>query len=102
MLRAALEQLQSGLYRYNTRQQRDAAFDRLVARLYKGRDTESAFLRLSAVTAQVRCGHTYPSFIGRMMARGSGERTLDRWNQRLTSEGIDRLFIKIPGCTFFA
>lgn len=62
ILRAAFEQLHPGLYRYNTRQQMDAAFDHLAGDFTKDQTLEAAFLRLSAFTAQVRCGHTYPSF----------------------------------------
>ncbi len=61
-LRTVFEQLHPGLYRYNTRQQMDAVFDRLANDFTRDLSLESTFLRLSAFTAEVRCGHTYPSF----------------------------------------
>lgn len=62
ILRSAFEQLHPGLYRYNSRLQMDAAFDRLEMDFAKDQTLEAAFLRLSAFTAGIRCGHTYPSF----------------------------------------
>src|SRR5579875_2865814 len=62
ILRSAFEKLLPGLYRYNSRQQMDAAFDRLAMDFGKDQTLEAAFVRLSAFTAAIRCGHTYPSF----------------------------------------
>ncbi len=68
VLRSALEQLHPGLYRYNTKRQMDAAFAALRRDFGRDQTLESTFLRLSRFTAQIRCGHTYPSFYNQSKA----------------------------------
>ena len=61
VLRATFEQLHPGLYRYNTKAEMDAAFDRLRNDFAQDRTLEQTFVRLSAFTAGIRCGHTFPN-----------------------------------------
>jgi hypothetical protein len=61
IFRATFEQLHPGLYRYNTKEQMDAAFDRLRDDFSHDQTLEQTFVRLSRFTAQIRCGHTLPS-----------------------------------------
>lgn len=62
ILRRAFEALHPGLLRYNTRAELAAHFAALAAELGRDRPLTEAFLALSRFTAQLRCGHSYPSF----------------------------------------
>ena len=59
MLRAALESLHPGLYRYMTPAQEDAAVAELDRALQAATTPQLAYLALSAFAAKIRCGHTY-------------------------------------------
>lgn len=62
LLRRAYETLHPGLYRYNTKPEMDALFERLEADWAKGPALPEAYLSLSALLAKVRCGHSYANF----------------------------------------
>jgi Peptidase family S41 len=62
LLREAYESLHPGLYRYRTKAEMDAAFDRLERDYSRDRTLGDAFLSLARFTAYVQCGHTYPNF----------------------------------------
>mgnify|MGYP001764140290 CR=1 FL=1 len=62
LLREAYESLHPGLYRYRTRAEIDAAFDRLEREYDRDRTLGDAYLALARFTAYVQCGHTYPNF----------------------------------------
>ncbi len=61
VLRRTLEQLHPGLYRYNTREQMQANFAALRDAWSKDLTRREAFLTLTAFTAKIRCGHTFPN-----------------------------------------
>ena len=58
ILREAYEALHPGLYRYNNKQQMDAAFAKLDQQLNHDRSLPEAFRAFSEFAAKVRCGHT--------------------------------------------
>lgn len=62
LLRRAYETLHPGLYRYTTKPEMDALFDRLEEDWAKGPALPEAYLSLSALLAKVRCGHSYANF----------------------------------------
>ncbi len=62
VLRSAYETLHPGLYRYNTKQQMDAAFEHLSAQLDHDQSLQDAYLAFSVFAAQIKCGHTYANF----------------------------------------
>jgi len=62
LLRRAYETLHPGLYRYNTKPEMDALFERLEADWEKGPALPEAYLSLSGLLAKVRCGHSYANF----------------------------------------
>ncbi|CAN5531123.1 S41 family peptidase [soil metagenome] len=68
LLRATLEQLHPGLYRYHSKAEMDAAFAKLRHDFARDQTLQEAFLRLTEFTAQIRCGHTYPSFFNQSSA----------------------------------
>ena len=61
VLHRAYTALHPGLHRYNTAAQLDARFAELRARLVRPSTLGDAFVALSAFTASIRCGHTYPN-----------------------------------------
>ncbi|HVO59144.1 MAG TPA: S41 family peptidase [Dongiaceae bacterium] len=68
ILRQAYEEMHPGLYRYNSRAEMDARFDRLRAEFSRDRTLADAYLALSVFAAQIRCGHTYPNFFNQKKA----------------------------------
>lgn len=68
LLRRAYETLHPGLYRYNTKPEMDALFDRLEADWAKGPALPEAYLSLSGLLAKVRCGHSYANFYNQSAA----------------------------------
>lgn len=58
ILRSAYEKLHPGLYRYNSKEQMDAAFGVLDKQLDHDQTLQEAFLAFSEFAAKVRCGHT--------------------------------------------
>ncbi len=62
LLRATFESLHPGLLRYQTQQQSAESFDRLARDLNHDLSQRDVYVRLSAFTAALRCGHTYPNF----------------------------------------
>ena len=62
VLREAYETLHPGLYRYNTREQMDRAFDALAATFASPKSLRDAYIEYSLFAARIRCGHTYPNF----------------------------------------
>jgi hypothetical protein len=62
ILRQAYETMHPGLARYNTKAEMDARFDALAKTFPKTKTQSQAFWALTALTAPVKCGHTYPSF----------------------------------------
>jgi hypothetical protein len=62
LLRATFESLHPGLLRYQTQQQSAESFDRLARDLNRDLSQRKVYVRLSAFTATLRCGHTYPNF----------------------------------------
>jgi hypothetical protein len=62
LLRRAYETLHPGLYRYNTKPEMDALFERLESDWAKGPALPEAYLSLSGLLAKVRCGHSYANF----------------------------------------
>lgn len=81
LLREAYEALHPGLYRYRTRAEMDAAFDRLQREYSRDRTLGDAYLALARLTAYVQCGHTYPNF----------------YNQ---SEAVERALLQRPRLPF--
>lgn len=68
ILRSAFEQLHPGLYRYKSKAQMDQAFEQLSKDFRSDQTLQATFVRLSAFTAQIQCGHTYPSFFNQSKA----------------------------------
>ncbi len=62
VLRQALTTIHPGLYRYQSPAQFEAEIKGLERRFSKGATQAEVFLALSAFTAKIRCGHTFPSF----------------------------------------
>jgi hypothetical protein len=62
LLRDAFEKLHPGLLRYQTQKQSTESFDQLARDLNRDLSQREVYLRLSAFTATLRCGHTYPNF----------------------------------------
>ena len=62
ILRLAYEELHPGLYRYNTKNQMDAAFEALALQLNHDQSRQDAYLALSVFAAKIKCGHTYANF----------------------------------------
>lgn len=62
ILRSAYEQMHPGLYRYNTKEQMDAAIAALATQLNHDQSLEQAYLAFSGFAAKVKCGHTYANF----------------------------------------
>jgi hypothetical protein len=62
VLRRAYEELHPGLYRYNSKAEMDAKFEKLQKNLSHDLSLRDAYLVFSAFAAQVKCGHTYPNF----------------------------------------
>ncbi|HXE51460.1 MAG TPA: S41 family peptidase, partial [Tepidisphaeraceae bacterium] len=59
LMRRALQEAHAGIYRYSTRAQMDANFDRQRAKLTRPM-SEARFFELTAQTlASIRCGHTH-------------------------------------------
>lgn len=68
ILRDAFETLHPGLYRSLTLAKEDAAFRELDAEFARDRTLADAFRAFTALTAKVRCGHTWPSFYNQSQA----------------------------------
>ncbi len=68
VLRRAYEELHPGLYRYNTKEQMDAAFTDLAQRLNHDQPLQDAYLAFSVFAAKVKCGHTYANFFNQRKA----------------------------------
>ena len=62
ILRSAYEQLHPGLYRYNTKEKMDAAFDLLEQDFGRDLTLQQAYLAFSLFVNKIRCGHTYANF----------------------------------------
>jgi hypothetical protein len=62
LLKLAFEELHPGLYRYNSNADIDSAFALFDLQSNNGPSLQEAYLNLSALTAKIKCGHTYPNF----------------------------------------
>jgi peptidase S41-like protein len=62
ILRQAYEEMHPGLYRYNSKAEMDAHFERLRVQFSRDRNLKETYLALSVFAAKVQCGHTYPNF----------------------------------------
>lgn len=62
ILRQAFLTLHPGLFRYNTPQQIEAAFQELEREFQRDRTLTEAYLAFSMFAAKVKCGHTYANF----------------------------------------
>jgi hypothetical protein len=62
VLEQAYVSMHPGLYRYCTRKEMQANFDRLRMDWAQCRGVDDAYVALSEFTAKVKCGHTYPNF----------------------------------------
>ncbi|MFN0246399.1 MAG: S41 family peptidase [Kofleriaceae bacterium] len=61
-LRAIYQALHPGLYRYNTASTVDALFATPAQHLSSDRSLGEYYLAMTRLTAQLRCGHSYPNF----------------------------------------
>jgi hypothetical protein len=68
LLRRIFDALHPGQARYLTAAARDAAWAELMTELGRDRPLGEVFLALTAFTAKLRCGHTYPSFFNQRAA----------------------------------
>lgn len=68
LLHKSVELLHPGLLRYNTSDQIEAAFDKLKLEFQQDRTLSETFLAFSALTAQIKCGHSYPNFFNQSPA----------------------------------
>lgn len=62
LLRQALEALHPGLYRYRSKADLDAAFDRVAREFARDQSLAAAYLAFSRLATDVQCGHTYANF----------------------------------------
>ncbi|MGB5550707.1 MAG: peptidase S41, partial [Thermoanaerobaculia bacterium] len=60
--RKAYTSLHPGLYRYNTPEEIEAAFDELADGFAEGSTLSEAYLAFAELLASIRCGHTYGNF----------------------------------------
>ncbi|WP_305952354.1 S41 family peptidase [Emticicia oligotrophica] len=62
ILRRSYEQMHPGLYKYQSKETIDFAFETCKKALSKDQTLSEAYLHIHQLTASFRCGHSYPNF----------------------------------------
>jgi hypothetical protein len=62
IFKRAYSELHPGLYRYNTKEQIAAGFERLADEFKRDRTLREAYLAYSLFLAKLKCGHSYANF----------------------------------------
>jgi C-terminal processing protease CtpA/Prc len=62
IMRQSYEQHHPGLYKYNSKEVIDSAFETCKAALNKDQTLAEAYLTIHKLTASFKCGHAYPNF----------------------------------------
>ncbi len=62
IMRKSYEQMHPGLYKYQSKQTIDAAFETCKKALSKDQTLAEAYLNLHKLTSSFKCGHAYPNF----------------------------------------
>lgn len=62
IMRRSYEQMHPGLYKYQSKETIDAAFENCKKALNKDQTLTEAYLHIHQLTASFKCGHAYPNF----------------------------------------